>query len=110
MPPSKQQRWYPTQGQLGKRDDKGTLTPDTESLERSFRQLLSQHYDLRDQVDALTAKMNAPAASAPQSPPPGCGPADTQLLGLRVAPVDTQTLADGTKLTFVKAAGHFEFK
>jgi hypothetical protein len=31
------------------------------------------------------------------------------LLGLRVAPVDTDALADGTTLTYVKKAGHFEF-
>ena len=92
-------RWYPTREQLA-----------PENLERTLRQVLKQHYDLQDRYDALAAKVNAPATAAPKGPPPGCGPTDTQLLGLRVAPVDTTTLADGVKLTWVKAQGQFVFK
>lgn len=93
------QRWYPSKEQL----------KDPDAVERSFRQLLTQHYDLQDRFAALHAKVHG-SASAPQGPPPGSGPTDSMILGLRVAPVDTQTLADGTKLTWVKKDGNFQFK
>ena len=100
MPPSeKLQRWYPTTQQL----------KDPSSLERSFRQLLDQHYALQDAHNELLAKVNAPT-NKPKGPPPGSGPTDTQICGLYVAPIDTRSLADGTKLTYVKAAGNFQFK
>ena len=96
---SKGGRWFPTRQQLG----------DPGALERSFRQLLTQHYDLQDKFDALHAKVHAPASPAESGPPPGSGPTDTQLLGLRVAPVDVQTLADGAALKFDKKSGNFRF-
>jgi hypothetical protein len=101
---SPQQRWYPSKQQLG--------TP--EATERSFRQLLEQHYNLQDQVAAMREEMAKPKTTAPTTgsataPPPGCGPADTQLLGLRVVPVDTQSLANGATLKFNKAGNNFQF-
>lgn len=92
------QRWYPTTQQL----------KDTGSLERSFRQLLNQHYTLVDRFNELLVSMGKPVET-PTGPPPGCGPADTQILGLSVAPMDSQTLADGAKLTWVKKDGVFKF-
>jgi hypothetical protein len=96
-----QQRWYPSREQL----------KDPESTERAFRQLLTQHYDLQDQVKGLHEKLSKSDTTAPSkgAPPPGSGPTDTQLLGLRVVPVDTQTLANGATLKFNKANGNFEF-
>lgn len=91
------QRWYPSANQL----------KDPESIERSFRQLLTQHYDLIDRHQALVDKVNAPVAK-PTGPPPGSGPVDTQLLGLRVAPVDTDQLANGATLKWNKVNGNFE--
>lgn len=102
MPPSKPTgaaaRWYPSSQQL----------KDTSSITAAFKQLLDQHYALADAHSALMAKVNAPQAT-PKGPPAGSGPTDSQLLGLRVAPVDTQTLADGSTLTFNKANGNLEF-
>jgi len=94
-----QSRWYPTTAQL----------KDPSSLERTMRQVLEQHYALQDRYDALAAKVNAPT-TAPQGPPPGCGPTDSQICGLFVAPVDPKALADGAKLTWTKATGNFVFK
>ena len=95
-----QQRWFPSREQL----------KDPASLERTLRQVLTQHYDLVD-AHAETRKMIPPPTNATSSgPPPGSGPSDSMLLGLRVVPVDVQTLADGTKLTFVKKDGTFQFK
>jgi hypothetical protein len=96
---SKGGRWFPTQQQLS----------DPGALERSFRQLLTQHYVLQDKFDALHAKVHAPSPTAESGPPPGSGPTDTQLLGLRVAPVDTATLVDGATLKFDKKSGNFKF-
>jgi len=101
MPLSRQApgRWYPTEQQLG--------TP--KDVHTAFWQLLEQHYALQDRYDALAAKVNAPT-TAPQGPPPGCGPTDSQICGLFVAPVDPKALADGAKLTWTKATGNFVFK
>lgn len=100
-------RWFPTRSQLG--------TP--EQLERSFRQMLTQHYELQRQVDELKAKQAAPAASATgpapaaaSGSPPGCGPADSQLLGLPVAPIDANTLANGATLKWNAATKNFSFQ
>ena len=94
------QRWYPSREQL----------KDPVATERAFRQLLTQHYDLQDQVMAMREQLAKPAANlAPSGPPPGSGPADSMLLGLRVAPVDTATLADGATLKFSKKNGNFSF-
>ena len=92
-------RWYPTQQQL----------KDPAALERAFRQVLDRHYELLDRFGPMLDKAGESAPAAPM-PPPGSGPHDTMLLGLRVLPVDVQTLADGTKLTFSKADGNFQFK
>lgn len=97
---SKQSRWFPTKEQL----------KDHGSLERSLRQMLEQHYALVDRVNAHMAKQTTQStAGSASTPPAGSGPADTMLLGLRVAPIDTNTLADGTQLTYVKAQGNFQF-
>jgi hypothetical protein len=96
-------RWYPTKDQL----------KDPAATERSFRQALTQLYELTDRVgrievaggDAAAASKSSPASS----PPPGSGPTDSMLLGLHVAPVDTATLANGATLKFNKAAGNFYF-
>lgn len=74
-----------------------------------FKQVLDQHYQLVDAFEAYK-RDNPPKIAGETGVPPGSGPADTVLLGLHVAPVDTRTLADGTKLTYVKAAGNFQFK
>jgi hypothetical protein len=92
------QRWYPSPQQL----------KEPGGLERAFRQVLAQHYDLQDQHAALLAKVNAPA-SKPTGPPPGSGPTDTMLCGLRVAPVDSRALANGATLKWVAADGRFKF-
>jgi hypothetical protein len=78
-------------------------------MHRAFKQLLDQHYELQDRFDVLQKSQAMPSASAPAGPPPGSGPTDTQLLGLFVKPVDTHTLADGVKLTWVRKNGRFEF-
>lgn len=91
-------RWFPTQHQLR----------DPVWVERSFRQALTQQYQLEDRVRELTARIEkmSPATSSGTSQN---GPADTKLLGLHVVPVDTRTLADGAMLKFSKANGNFYF-
>ena len=91
-------RWYPTENQLS----------DPKKLMAAFKQLLDQHYTLTDQFASYKAA-NPPTASAPSGPPPGSGPADSMLLGLPVVPVDTNTLANGATLKFVKTNGNFQF-
>jgi len=91
-------RWFPTKDQLA----------DPEKLLSTMRQVLQQHYALVDDF-AKYRKENPPKAPAPSGPPPGSGPTDSMLLGLRVAPVDVNTLANGATLKFVKAAGNFQF-
>jgi hypothetical protein len=95
-------RWFPTQSQLS----------DPSNLERTLRQILTQHYALQDRVNASQAEhtVGQTSKAVKKGPPPGCGPSDTQILGLRVAPIDVQQLADGAQLTFVKNAGNFQFK
>jgi hypothetical protein len=92
------QRWYPSKSQLDS----------PEKLAAAFKQMLDQHYSLVDRSAAANATA-APSNTSSSGFPPGSGPYDTTLLGLRVAPVDVQTLADGTKLTFVKKSGNFQF-
>lgn len=92
---SKGGRWFPTVEQL----------KDPAAIELTFRQVLTQLYALTDRLAAVEgAKSGAPAG-----PPPGNGPSDTMLLGLRVQPVDASTLADGATLQYDKAAGNFKF-
>jgi hypothetical protein len=100
MATEQKSRWYPTSLQL----------KDPEWTERSFRQMLKQHYDLQDQVSAMREQMASDGRrTGKKGPPPGSGPADSMLLGLRVSPVDTSTLADGATLKFSKANGNLEF-
>lgn len=92
---SQNSRWQPTIEQV--------KTP--EALHRTLKQVLEQHYALQDRFNDLHARVKSSesAAGAPQ------GPATTKLLGLNVEPVDTQALADGAALKFVKARGTFRF-
>ena len=99
-------RWYPTQSQL----------VGESNLERAFRQVLKQQYELQDRYAALASdhvelqsKHSALAEKMNKTPPAGSGPTDTQICGLRVAPVDTVSLADGATLKYVKAQGNFQF-
>jgi hypothetical protein len=94
-----QQRWFPSVDQL----------KDPAATERAFRQLLTQHYNLQDSVASMREEMSKPITTKSSGPPPGSGPTDTQILGLRVAPVDVQTLADGAILKWDKKSGNFHF-
>lgn len=94
-------RWYPSPKQL----------ENPQSTEQAFRQLLDQHYDLQDSVAAMREQMAKPTANLGASgsaSPPGSGPSDTMLLGLRVTPIDVQTLANGATLKWNKLKGQFE--
>lgn len=95
--------WYPTLEQL----------KDPAATHRAFKQTLDQFYVLQDSHAKLQASHDALAAKVPDTskggPPPGSGPTDTQLLGLRVVPVDSQSLANGATLKYNKANGNFEF-
>jgi hypothetical protein len=100
---NKGSHWYPTENQL--------KTP-ADSV-RAMKQVLDQFYALQDQHDALKASHAAlqEKVNAKQSgPPPGSGPSDTMLCGLRVTPVDADSLANGATLTYVKATGQFTFQ
>lgn len=111
-----QQRWYPT----------GDQVKDADSIQRTLKQVLDQHYALQDQYSALKAShegttqatKSSATASATASPRTQItkgssamsgGPTNTTICGLPVEPIDVQTLADGTKLTFVKSQGIFKF-
>lgn len=87
-------RWFPTSAQLA----------DPAATERAFRQVLTQFYALQDRVNAMQ-----PAASGSKAPANANGPADTMILGLRIAPVDTSTLANGATLKYNKSSGNLEF-
>jgi hypothetical protein len=89
-------RWYPTEDKLN----------DPRQLRAVLKQVLDQHYALQDQFNQY--KKDNPQ-QAPQDLTANHGPSDTMILGLRVAPVDTQTLANGVSLKFNKAAGNFQF-
>ena len=99
---SSDNRWYPVETRL--------TSP--KQINAVLKQVLDLHYALQDKYDALQTEHSAlkNGAMSASRTPPGSGPSDTMILGLRVLPIDVQTLADGTKLTFVKAQGHFEFK
>lgn len=88
-------RWFPSSAQLA----------DPNSLQQVMQQILTKHYALQDHVEKL---MNAPASTA-AAPAASDTPAGTKILGLHVAPVDTQTLDDGAMLKFDKKAGNFRF-
>lgn len=96
-------KWYPSADQL----------KDPAATQRTMKQVLDQLYAMQDQHAALAASHAALAAKtdAKQSgPPPGSGPTDTQLCGLRVAPVDANSLANGATLKYNKASGNFSFQ
>jgi hypothetical protein len=100
--PSSNNRWYPQADQL----------KDPHTTQRAMKQVLDQLYTLQDQHSALQAShtaLQSKVGKTQEGPPPGSGPTDSQIVGLRVAPVDTNTLANGATLKFVKASGHFEF-
>lgn len=93
-------RWYPTPDKLSKPED----------IRAMLKEVLDRHYALADKFEAYK-KANPPRTDEERKgPPPGSGPLDTQICGLFVQPIDTQALADGTKLTYVKSAGNFQFK
>ena len=101
---NKGSHWYPTEDQM--KSPRATT--------QALRIVLDQFYALQDQHDKLKQaheelKSRVPATSASGGPPPGSGPTDTMVCGLPVAPIDTQTLANGATLKFVKASGNFQF-
>jgi len=98
--PAQSSRFFPTLSQVS--------TP--EALERTLRQVLTQHYTLVDQHNALKAQVNSPDPPPKgKGFPPGSGPADSMICGLRVLPVDVQTLANGATLKWNAKAGLFYF-
>ena len=97
--PTQGQDWYPTHNQLKSPQD----------LEKAFRQLLGQHYELRNQHNDLIKRVEGMSQSSSSGPPPGSGPTDTMILGLRVTPVDPNKLADGVTLKWNKAKRTFSF-
>lgn len=92
-------RWYPSSHQL----------KDASSTEQAFRRLLDMHYDLVESHTALQGQATKPTENTAAGPPPGSGPTDTMLLGLRVVPVDVSTLANGATLKWNRTKGQFEF-
>jgi hypothetical protein len=96
-------KWYPTQDQL----------KDPQATQHAMKQVLDQLYTLQDahaKLSADHAALKARVPDASKNPfPPGSGPADTVLLGLPVAPVDTNSLANGAALKYNKASGNFQF-
>lgn len=109
MPPrsssntARTERWFPSREQLR----------DPESLERTLRQVLTQHYALVDRIAGMasastgTGTGKAEGAGAPASE---SGPSTTKLLGLHVEPIDTETLANGATLKYNKTRGTFSFQ
>ena len=94
-------RWYPSSDQL----------KDPATTARAMKQVLDQFYSLQDRHDKLQTahtelkdKVGAGASTGASG-----GPANSMLCGLRVAPVDSSTLANGATLKFNKLNGHFEF-
>jgi hypothetical protein len=80
-----------------------------------MKQVLDQLYALQDQHSALqqdhaalTAKVSAQGKQS--GPPPGSGPTDSMVCGLRVAPIDSNSLANGASLKYNKATGNFSFQ
>lgn len=90
-------RWYATKEQL----------KDPEALERSFRRLLTMHYDLLDAHRELKTQIGQASSNAAGNG--GGGPADTTLLGLPVGPVDTRALPNGALLRWVASKRMFIF-
>jgi hypothetical protein len=99
---SKGSHWFPTEDQL----------KDSRSTQRALKQVLDQFYALQDRHDKLQADhaaLKAQVNTPPSGPPPGSGPTDTQLCGLKVAPIDTNSLANGATLKYNSASGNFQF-
>lgn len=92
---SNQSQWYPSPNQL--------QTP--QSVAAALKQILDQHYALAAAIPAATPGTPATASG----PPPGSGPVDSMLVGLHVAPIDTQSLADNSVLSFTKRDGNLQF-
>jgi hypothetical protein len=101
--PAPSNRWYPTESQL---KDPASTTRALKQVLDQFYTLQTQHQALQHSHDALLAKTNV----KPSGPPPGSGPSDTQLLGLRVEPVDTNNLANGATLKYNSSRGTFSFQ
>lgn len=99
MSAQRQSNWYPTRDQLD--------SPD--KMLSAMKQVLDQHYALQDRVNAQDAKTAASSPAVPSGPPPGSGPTDTQILGLRVVPVNPSKLANGATLKYNAKKGQFEF-
>ena len=98
--------WYPQANEISSHA----------SLQNTLRVVLDQFYALQDQHDmlmqshaALEGQVREQSASAREGPPPGSGPTDTQICGLRVTPIDTNSLANGASLKYNKSLGQFEF-
>ena len=96
-----QSRWYPQADQL----------KDPATTQRTMKQVLDQLYTLQDQHAELQkshaelqSKVTASGTTEVN------GPANTKLLGLNVAPVDTNSLANGATLKYNKATGNFSFQ
>lgn len=101
MAQTKGKNYYPTESELS----------DPRSIRSVLQQVLQQHYALRDshaqlQQDLAAAKQQISALTSTPAP---MGAINSKMLGLPIQPVDTNTLADGTKLTYVKATGNFQF-
>ena len=97
MSAPKSERWYPSKQQLD--------TP--EKSQAAIRRVLDLHYQLQDAHNDLKSQIAAPAGG--KSNVTSSSPTSQQLLGLPVAPVNTQSLADGATLKWSKANGHFTF-
>jgi hypothetical protein len=100
---SKGSHWYPTISQMS----------DPQSIHRMMKQVLDQFYALQDSHDKLQqahASLQEKVSAKSSGPPPGSGPADTMLLGLRVAPVDTNSLANGAALKYNSSTNNFSFQ
>lgn len=91
-----QSRWYPSEQQL----------KDPVSLEKAFRQLLQMHYTLQDKMATMHDNSHKAHEGNGNG---GSSPSNSMLLGLRVSPVDPETLADGATLKFNKKNGTFSF-
>lgn len=92
--------WYPSHAQLD--------TP--QKLEVAFRQVLEKVYSGRRDLDTLHETVKAmPAMAGTKASQVPTGAAVTNILGLPISPSDTTQLADGTKLTYVKATRSFKF-
>jgi len=91
-------RWYPTKDQLN--------SPD--KILAAMKRVLDQHYSLIDHL-AAASSITGSKEEVRTRFPVGSGPADSIILGLRIAPVDVASLTDGATLKFDKKNGNFHF-